>query len=148
MHSSDRFRTSELDLNLRVAFRVLGLSLLALGWLAGLSISSPAQEQHQCNPGPLSVQLSQERLARRALHRVEPTDPLINSRTIEVDATVTVHVEVDEAGRVTCAAVVGKAHPLLGTISAKAAQNWTFKPLVKHGHSKPMGGEIVFHIKR
>jgi len=105
-----------------------------------------AQAQDACKEQQSYIPVSREQLLKRAVHRVPPNDPLINNGV--VDATVVVEVFVDAAGKVVCTSVVGTAHPLLSSISRKAAENWRFKPIKRSGRAVPMRGEIVFHIVR
>lgn len=93
-----------------------------------------------------AIRVSTSELNRLAKKTVQPAAPILD--TARVRATVRVKILVDESGKVICAKAIGHPNPLLGGLSAKAASEWKFEPLVIRGHRRKMIGVLVFHIKR
>jgi hypothetical protein len=90
--------------------------------------------------------VSSAELEHHVIERVEPRDPLIRNGVVH--ATVTVHVFVDESGRVVCAYSVGKNNPLLGNSSVDAALKWKFRPFGSVRVRRAVQGEVTFRIDR
>ncbi len=105
-----------------------------------------SSEKTDCVEHKQFVQLTTVDLLKRAIEKKEPDFPLLDQA--QFHARVVVRIFVNENGRVVCAKIAGKVHPLLVSGSIEAARSWRFQPLIREGQSRGMQGNLLFQIDR
>jgi len=90
-------------------------------------------------PNGKALWFSPKQMKAMAINRATPPFP----PTCRCQGTVVVAVVVDSDGNVACSRVIS-GHPLLTPASIQAANQWTFKPLVKRGAKVSFVGLLAF----
>lgn len=95
-------------------------------------------------PGAGGKMVSGGVLNGKAKSKPEPPYPAI-AKAAKARGTVTVHVIVDEAGRVTTARAIG-GHPLLQQAAVAAAKQATFEPTKLSGKPVKVSGVLTYNF--
>ena len=120
--------------------RFLGVSIL----LAAL-VSVRGEPTH-CDSAavdPRAKPYTSKKMKRRAVERVDITDPLV--KQADIRGTVTLLVLVGDTGSVRCAKTLG-GHPLIAQAVAEAILKWKFRPRTHRGRLIEYSGYLEFSL--
>lgn len=137
--------------------RIMALAFLLLLFSPQITIclTSDGKDEWPCKKLPnlllnaegKPVRLSPKQLEKRAILKPEPRVP--GNGCIWRDSIITVDVVVSEEGKVICTKInKDNVHPLYLSAAVRAAEKWTFNPIIDDGNPVAVCGQLKFFLKQ